>query len=161
MSRIIRTIQQVNGMQPNQVHSVLSNSMLTKGYPIVCDLKKSHSCYVHDSITGYDYLDMFSYFASWPISHNHPKLNNDKFKSDIGDIAIYNPSNSDIYTLEMAKFVGTFERVCMPNNFKNLFLISTGTLAVENALKTAFDWKVRKNQKKENMVLVVMMMVVK
>lgn len=119
--------------------------MLVKGYPLVYDLNKSHGSYVHDSKTGKDYLDMFSFYASYPISHNHPKLNNEEFKKEIGEIAIHNPSNSDIYTKEMANFVETFDRVCVPQEFKHLFFISTGTLAVENALKVAFDWKVRKN----------------
>lgn len=143
--RILRSALEINRISPRQVHGVLSQSMLTKGYPIVCDLQKSHSSYIHDSVTGHKFLDMFSYFASWPISHNHPKLNNDTFIQEIGRVAIHNPSNADIYTREMAQFVGTFERVCMPPAFKHLFLISTGTLAVENALKTAFDWKARKN----------------
>ena len=34
------------------------------------------------------------------------------------------------------------------DNLKNAFFIDGGTLAVENALKTAFDWKVRKNIEK-------------
>ncbi|HEC95055.1 MAG TPA: L-lysine 6-transaminase, partial [Thermoplasmatales archaeon] len=33
----------------------------------------------------------------------------------------------------------------MPDHFKHLFFISGGALAVENGLKTAFDWKIRKN----------------
>jgi len=63
----------------------------------------------------------------------------------LGRVALQNPSNSDIYTVEMAQFVATFERVAMPTDFKHLFLVSGGSLAVENALKTAFDWKVRLN----------------
>jgi len=36
----------------------------------------------------------------------------------------------------------------MPENLPYLFLIEGGSLAVENALKAAFDWKVRKNFEK-------------
>jgi L-lysine 6-transaminase len=50
-----------------------------------------------------------------------------------------------MYTVEMAQFVSTFERVAMPREFVHLFLVQGGALAVENALKTAFDWKVRRN----------------
>ena len=59
--------------------------------------------------------------------------------------AISKPSSSDFYTTFMAKFVETFGRVAMPDDMPNLFLVSGGALAVENALKAAFDWKVRKN----------------
>jgi L-lysine 6-transaminase len=136
---------EVDNITPNQVHDILKRNMLVDGYDLVFDTDKSIGPYIHDSKTNKKYLDMFSFFASSPISFNHPKLNNEKFKKEIGEIAIHNPANPDIYTKEMAQFVATFERVCMPENFKHLFLISTGTLAVENALKVAFDWKTRKN----------------
>jgi L-lysine 6-transaminase len=58
------------------------------------------------------------------------------------------PSNSDIYTVEMAKFVDTLSRIAVPEYFKHLFFVEGGTLAVENGLKAAFDWKVKKNFKK-------------
>jgi L-lysine 6-transaminase len=135
----------VTNIQPNQVHDILKRTMLVDGYDLVFDPKKSHGSYLHDSITQKNYLDMFSFFASWPLSYDHPKLNDNDFKQKMGEIAIHNPANSDIYTKEFAQFVATFERVCMPYGFNHLFLISTGTLAVENALKVAFDWKVRKN----------------
>ena len=45
----------------------------------------------------------------------------------------------------MAEFVDTFGRVAMPASMQHLFLVSGGALAVENALKAAFDWKYRKN----------------
>lgn len=111
----------------------------------VYDMNKSHGAYIHDARTGKYYLDFFSFFASWPVSHNHPKMKDPEFLQQIGHIACFNPSNSDIYTVEMAQFVATFERVAMPPEFKHLFLVSGGSLAVENALKAAMDWKVRKS----------------
>lgn len=137
----------VNKITAHDVHPILKRSMLADGYDLVFDHKKSHKSYIVDGKSGKKYLDMFGFFGSWPVSHNHPKLNNDKFKNYIGSVAIHNPSNADIYTNEMAQFVATFERVCMPTEFKHLFLISGGSLAVENALKVAFDWKVRRNIK--------------
>lgn len=136
---------EVQNITPNQVHNILKKNMLVDSYDFVFDPKKSNGIYIHDSKTDKKYLDMFSFFGSSPLSFNHPKLNNDEFKREIGNVAIHNPSNSYIYTSEIAQFVATFERVCMPEDFKHLFLISTGTLAVENALKVAFDWKTRKN----------------
>ena len=91
-------------------------------------------------------------FGSSALSHNHKGLNNKKFKALLGNMAVHNPSNSDIYTVEMAKFVATFERVCMPKEFTKLFLISGGALAVENALKTAMDWKIKTNRKYHNSI---------
>jgi len=40
------------------------------------------------------------------------------------------------------------DRFAIPKELPHMFLISGGALAVENALKAAFDWKVRKNKAK-------------
>jgi L-lysine 6-transaminase len=56
------------------------------------------------------------------------------------------PSNSDVYTVAMARFVETFARVLGDPDLPHLFFIDGGALAVENALKVAFDWKSRWNE---------------
>jgi L-lysine 6-transaminase len=93
-------------------------------------------------------LDCFSFFASAPLGCNHPQLTTTNFIKKIGEVAVNKPTNSDIYTVEMAEFVDTFGKYAVPEHFKHLFFISGGSLAIENGLKTAFDWKVRKNIKK-------------
>jgi L-lysine 6-transaminase len=72
-------------------------------------------------------------------------MRDESFRRKLADIAIHNPSNSDIYTVEMADFVETFAREAIPEHFPHLFLVAGGAVGVENALKAAFDWKVRKN----------------
>jgi L-lysine 6-transaminase len=63
----------------------------------------------------------------------------------LGRAAINKPSNSDLYSVEMAEFVDAFRRLAQPAELPHLFVIEGGTLGVENAMKTAMDWKVRKN----------------
>jgi L-lysine 6-transaminase len=53
-------------------------------------------------------------------------------------------ANSDLYTTELAEFVESFGSTVTPEGFPHHFWVSGGALAVENALKTAFDWKARK-----------------
>ncbi len=130
---------------PQQVHSILSKHLIADGYQIVLDLEKSKGLYIHDAKSGEKYLDFFSFFASNPLGMNHPRLANDQFISKLGKIAVHKPSNSDIYTEALAEFVETFERVGIPEYLTHTFFISGGALAVENALKVAFDWKVQKN----------------
>ena len=127
------------------VHDVLGSHLLADGFDFVLDLDKSKGAYLYDERDGRRYLDLFTFFASNPIGMNHPKLRNEEFIRKIGTVAINKPSNSDIYTTEMAEFVETFFRVAVPEQFIYSFFISGGALAVENALKTAIDWKVRKN----------------
>jgi len=119
--------------------------MLTDGYDLVLDLKKSKGCRIYDSRRGKYFLDCFSFFATAPLGCNPPELTTPEFIKKIGELAVNNPTNSDIYTVEMVEFVETFAKYAVPKNFHHLFFISGGALAVENGLKTAFDWKIRKN----------------
>ncbi|MFN2441852.1 MAG: L-lysine 6-transaminase [Thermoanaerobaculia bacterium] len=136
-------------VQPSQVHEVLSRHMLADGYDIVMDLRKSHGSWVFDAKKGRKMLDFFSNFASCPIGYNHPRMDNPEFRERLADVALNKIANSDIYTAEMAEFVATFSRVAVPpSHAKHMFFVEGGALAIENALKTAFDWKVRKNFKK-------------
>lgn len=124
------------------VHERLAKHILADGYPIVMDMDKSYGSYVVDE-NGVEYLDLFSMFASTAIGYNHPHLMS---KIDfLGRNAVNKPAMSDIYTKDYADLIDTFERVAMPKELQYLFFISGGTLAVENALKTAFDWKTRLN----------------
>lgn len=133
---------------PQNVREILSEHMLTDGYNMVLDMEKSQGVHLYDSQHGTEYLDFFTFFASHPIGMNHPKLANDEFIQKIGKAAVNKPSNSDVYTEEMAEFVETFYQVAMPDYLPHAFFIAGGALSVENALKVAFDWKVRKNFEK-------------
>ncbi len=132
-------------MQPSNVLPTLAKHMLIDGFDIVVDLKKSKGSYLVDAKDGKRYLDFFTFVASSPIGMNHPKLTSPEFLEKLAYVAVNKPSNSDIYTSEQAEFLETFERVAMPSYFPHVFFVEGGTLGVENALKAAFDWKIRKN----------------
>jgi L-lysine 6-transaminase len=130
---------------PADVHATLARHMLADGYDLVLDLEKSKGRRLHDAKSGRWYLDMFSFFATAPLGLNHPKMKDARFLEQLTRAAVTNPANSDIYTVEMAEFVATFGRLAMPSYLHHVFFIAGGTLGVENALKAAFDWKVRQN----------------
>ncbi len=129
---------------PKQVHETLKRHQLADGLPIVFDLEKSHGAWLHDSRASIDYLDFFTCFASWPIGYNHPALGDPVFLMEMHRAAVNNPSNSDLYTTLMADFVEAFATKVTPPDYPYNFWVSGGALAVENAIKTAFDWKARK-----------------
>ena len=130
---------------PGEVRDVLSRHILVDGYHLVQDIEKSHGVFLHDAVRGRDMLDFFGHFSTNPVGFNHPKLVNPEFERRILPAALNKPANSDVYTTFMAEFVEAFART-VPAPFKSrLFFIEGGALAVENALKVAFDWKVRKN----------------
>ncbi len=139
---------QHKSINPDYVHETLRKYMLVDGFDIVLDLQKSQGLHFVDAKTNDTYLDFFSFFASSPLGMNHPKLQGDEFKEKLLEASMHKPSNSDIYSTLMAEFVETFATIAKPDHFKYLFFIDGGTLAVENGLKVAFDWKVQKNFKK-------------
>ncbi|MBD3367321.1 MAG: L-lysine 6-transaminase [Candidatus Eisenbacteria bacterium] len=137
--------QNTRTITPDKVHETLGSHMLADGFDIVLDLEKSRGARIHDSRSGKDFLDFFTCFASSPIGFNHPKLTTQEFIEKLGRVSVNKPSNSDLYTIEMAEFVDAFARLAAPKALPHLFFVSGGALAVENALKVAFDWKVRLN----------------
>jgi L-lysine 6-transaminase len=131
---------------PDRIHSTLGQHILTDGFHVAIDLEKSHGSWIVDAVSGREILDFYSYFATLPVGHNHPALLEDReFMAALTRAALANPTNSDIYSSEYAGFVETFGRLAKPAEFRHLFFIAGGALAVENALKTAFDWKRRSN----------------
>ena len=133
-------------MELSDIRKVISGSILADGMSPIIDLEKSHGSWLVDKVTGKEYLDLFSMFASLSIGYNHPYVLEQSERLKIA--AINKPTNSDVYSLEMAEFVETFKRVAQPEYLPHAFFIEGGGLAVENALKVAFDWKRRKNMAK-------------
>ena len=131
-------------IEPTHVHEILKKHQLTDGMDIVLDLDQSTGPWVHDSRSGDKFLDCFTCYASWPLGYNHPGLNEASFEKELLKVAKANPSNCDLYSSHMASFVDAFATHVSPEGFDHHFWIAGGSLAVENCLKAAFDWKARK-----------------
>jgi L-lysine 6-transaminase len=133
-------------VRPDGVFDSLKKSILVDGFHVVVDLEKSHGSVLVDARDGKEYLDFYTYFATLPVGHNHPKLKDKDFQAKLLRASIANPANSDVYTVEFAEFVETFRRIAQrPAEFPHAFFVAGGALGVENALKASFDWKVRRN----------------
>ncbi len=133
-------------VSPAEVLSTLRRSMLVDGLQIVLDLEASQGCDLVDAATGRHYLDLFGFVSSNALGMNHPRLTEPAVAAEIGRIALHKPSNSDIYNVAMAEFVETFRRVLGDPRLPHYFFVEGGGLAIENALKAAFDYKSRLNQ---------------
>ena len=102
-------------VQSDRIHSTVGEHVLADGFHVAIDLEKSHGPWIHDAVTGQEILDFYSYFASLPIGHNHPKVVGDQaFLKALTRAALANPSNSDIYTAEYAAFLETFSEIAKP-----------------------------------------------
>jgi L-lysine 6-transaminase len=130
-------------MNANEVFGILKKHILADGLPMIMDMKRSTGSWIVDQRDGERYLDMFTMYASASVGYNHPHIVANK--DMLADVAVNKPTVSDIYNVHYGRFIDTFSRVGIPDYLPNAFFISGGALAVENALKTAFDWKVRKN----------------
>ena len=131
---------------PHDVHRVLSRRIFADGLDIVFDYEKSHGSWVYDSRGSREYLDFMTFFGSNPIGYNHPKMKDPEFLRVLSRVAQLKPALADVYTVEYAWFVDTLSRIAIPPHLRYAFFIEGGTLAVENTLKAAFDWKVRRNR---------------
>ena len=132
---------------PGDVHGSLSRHLLVDGFDMVLDLQASRGSHLVDARNGTTYLDLFTFFASSALGMNHRALVDDPlFREELLTAALNKPSNSDVYTVAMARFVDTFSRVLGDPRLPHLFFVEGGALAVENALKVAFDWKSRWNE---------------
>ena len=129
------------------VRGRLSRYVLTDGFHLTLDLRHSEGSWIADAETGERYLDLYAFYASAPLGINPPGVADDsEFMALLAEAAVNKPTNPDVYTAHYADFVDTFARVLGDPALPHLFFIEGGALAVENAVKCAFDWKSRLNE---------------
>ncbi|MGA2747175.1 MAG: L-lysine 6-transaminase [Verrucomicrobiota bacterium] len=134
-----------HSVAPNQVVAELEKHLLVDGFKLVVDLENSRGSRLVDAATGKSYLDFYSFYASMPVGFNHPYFHSPPVLADLLAAAKVKVANADVYSVAFATFVATFARVVGLPPMDRFFFIDGGALAVENALKAAMDWKVRKN----------------
>ena len=130
---------------PQDVVRELQQHVLTDGFKLVFDAQRSHGSFIVDAVSGREFIDLYGFYASQPVGFNHPHFNCPDVQAELLAAAKVKVANSDIGTVQYAAFVKTFAAVMGLAPLDRFFFIDGGTLAVENALKAAMDWKVRKN----------------
>jgi L-lysine 6-transaminase len=135
-------------MEASEIIDVVRKYTIVDRAPLAFDIEKSHNCYLCDRHSNSEYLDFLTFSAVNPIGFNHPAMHEPRFLEKLTKAALVKPNPVRFHTVELAEWVETFVRICGRDYFEHYFFIDVGALAVENALKTAFDWKVRKNLEK-------------
>ena len=130
---------------PSRVLSTLGEHILLDGFKIVLDQEKSRGSYLVDAANAHRLIDLYGFFGSLTIGFNHPYFDQPDVQRDLLRAAKAKVANSDVYSSAYAEFVETFGRVAGLRPLNKYLFIEGGALAVENALKAAMDWKVRKN----------------
>jgi L-lysine 6-transaminase len=130
---------------PSEVLETIERHVLLDGFKVVVDLDKSRGSYLCNAVTNKPLIDLYGFFGSMPIGFNHPYFEDPAVQRDLLRAAKVKIANSDVYSEGYAEFVETFERVVGLPPLERYLFIEGGALAVENCLKAAMDWKVRKN----------------
>ncbi|HUA66837.1 MAG TPA: L-lysine 6-transaminase [Alphaproteobacteria bacterium] len=130
---------------PSDVVKSLQHHILVDGFKLVFDIQNSRGSRFVDAASGREYIDLYGFYASQPIGFNHPYFTRPDVEADLLAAAKIKVANADVYTVQYATFIETFARVVGLKPLERYFFIEGGALAVENALKAAMDWKVRKN----------------
>ena len=123
----------------------LEEHILMDGFRIVFDLERSRGSYIHDAATGQRLIDFYGFFGSVPVGFNHPYFDEPEVQQELLCAAKTKIANSDVYSEQYAEFVETLTRVAGLPPLNRYLFIEGGALAIENCLKAAMDWKVRKN----------------
>jgi L-lysine 6-transaminase len=123
----------------------IAEHILVDGFRIVIDLEKSHDSYLFDTAHDRELIDLYGFFGSNPVGFNHPHFDKPEVKADMLSAAKIKIANSDVYSEGYARFIETYWRIVGMPPLERMLLIEGGALAVENTLKAAMDWKVRKN----------------
>jgi L-lysine 6-transaminase len=130
---------------PSKILETIEQHVLLDGFKVVVDLDKSRGSYLHNAVSGKRLIDLYGFFGSMPVGFNHPHFDDPAVQRDLLRAAKVKIANSDVYSEGYAEFVETFERVVGLAPLERYLFIEGGALAVENCLKAAMDWKVRKN----------------
>lgn len=134
-----------DAVHPRDVITTLEQHILVDELKLVFDAQKSHGSRFVDATTDRELIDLYGFYASQPVGFNHPYFKQPGVQADLLAAAKVKVANADVYTTQYATFVKTFSRVMGLPPLERYFFIEGGALAVENALKAAMDWKVRKN----------------
>src|SRR5881398_1282646 len=130
---------------PSNVLETIQKHVLLDGVKIVIDLERSRGSYSYNAVSDKRLIDFYGFFGSMPVGFNHPHFDNPEVRRDLLRAAKVKIANSDIYSAGYAEFIKTFDRVVGFPPLERYLFIEGGALAVENCLKAAMDWKVRKN----------------
>jgi L-lysine 6-transaminase len=134
-------------VQPERVIPELQKHVLLDGFKLVFDPEKSHGSIFVDAVRGREFIDFYSFYGSLPVGFNHPYFDTQVIQAELLGAAKVKVANSDVFSVHYATFVKTFAHVMGLPLLERFFFIEGGAIAVENALKAAMDWKVRKNLK--------------
>jgi L-lysine 6-transaminase len=139
-----KSTKQNNPTATDVLHTI-EQHVLLDGFKIVIDLEKSRGSYIYNAASNSRLIDLYGFFGSLPVGYNHPYFDQEEVKRDLLRAAEIKIANSDVYSEGYARFVETFARVAGLPPLERYLFIEGGALAVENTLKAAIDWKVRKN----------------
>ena len=141
----VKKSEEENHIPTSKVLQTIEQHVLLDGFKVIVDLEKSRGSYLYNAASDRRLIDFYGFFGSMPVGFNHPYFDNVAVQRDLLRAAKVKVANSDVYSEGYAEFVKTFSRVVGLPPLERYLFIEGGAPAVENCLKAAMDWKVRKN----------------
>jgi L-lysine 6-transaminase len=145
LSSVSKSTTTMSPSAASRALETLEQHVLLDGFRIVLDDEKSRGSYLYNAATDSRLIDLYGFFGSMPVGYNHPHFAEPAVQKELARAALIKVANSDIYSQGYAEFVETFSRVAGLPPLERYLFIEGGALAIENTLKAAMDWKVRKN----------------
>jgi L-lysine 6-transaminase len=113
--------------------------MINSIYKIKIDPKRSHNSYVFDLNTNREYLDFMSMYSSLPLGYNHP-IFDEQFHNAIREWSSIRITNCEHTCEEREYFEKKFMEFAAGDHFTGYHFACTGALAIEHAVKAAFEY---------------------
>jgi L-lysine 6-transaminase len=129
---------------PKLIHGIRERVVPIDARPIVIDLERCQGPYLYDLNSGTRKIDFACHYASLPLGYNHPALHDAEYERELLETSRIKIANLDVLSESYGRFLEVFMRI-QGEGFSHVFFVDGGALANENALKAAFDWKVRRN----------------
>lgn len=121
--------------------------MINSIYNIKIDPQRSQGSYVHNQADGRKYLDFMSMYSSLALGYNHDIFKRPEFLESINKWAGIRITNCEHTSEEREVFERDFMNFTDRGIFTNPHFACTGSLAVEHAVKMAFEYSDKNNPK--------------
>ncbi|HYE67599.1 MAG TPA: aminotransferase class III-fold pyridoxal phosphate-dependent enzyme [Anaerovoracaceae bacterium] len=105
---------------------------------IVIDFEKSNGSQLFDKKEQRFYLDFHNHYSSLPLGYNHPALCSEAFDKEMLKVGRIKTARGVYDSQEGAEFLDKFKSHAVPKEYEHLHFASTGSLAVEAAIKVAW-----------------------
>ena len=114
--------------------------MPVTAFPVEIDFSKSYGSWLYDCVSNNYLLDMHNHYSSLPLGYNHPIFKTEEFQNEILKVAGIKTAMGRYWSRQREEFMNEFKEFAVPSGYTYMHFACTGSLAVEAAIKTAWEY---------------------